>query len=135
MSNFSIEIQGFNRVENKLRTLAAKLPKMSSDVVYRWAQGTRAILKSTPYPPKRPNQKYIRTGKLANSWAAARTNTGATIWNKAGYSRYVVGDTKGGGQAWMHENRWWRARQDVIDKEVKELTKELAQAIEKEWRK
>lgn len=139
MSDFSLEIQGFNRVENKLRHLASNLPHISQEVIYKWAQGTRAILKSTPYPPKRPNQKYKRTGRLASSWRAARTTTGATIENRAafrgrGYSRYVVGDGKGERQAWMHKGRWWKGR-DVINKETPELTKELAKRIKQEWRK
>lgn len=139
MTNFSIDIQGYNRVENKLRALASGMPKITSAVVYKWAQGTRAILKSTPYPQP-PRKSYRRTGRLANSWRAVRTTTGAQITNTAAfkgrsYSRYVVGDGRGEGQAWMHKGRWWKARPDVIDKETKKLTEMLSAEIVKEWRK
>lgn len=137
MPNFDVQIDGYNRVDNALRRLVANLPRVSKDVVYKWAQGTRAILKSTSYPPKRFKQRYVRTGQLANRWRAARTPHGATIINQAAqrgrnYATYVVGDATGKGQAWMHKGRWWRAR-DVIDEELPELRRQLAEAVRKEW--
>lgn len=139
MTNFTIDVQGYNRIENKLRRMAAQLPGISQRVIYKWAQGTRGVLKSTPYPPKRPNQRYKRTGTLANSWRAVRLPDGATITNTAkqrgrGYARYVIGDTKGDGQAWMHAGRWWKAR-SIIDEAIPEMRAELAKEILKEWRK
>lgn len=127
MSNISMEVRGTNRVRNKLRTAAAKLPDRTEKVVGAWARQTRAFLKSTPYPAKRPGQSYVRTGTLANSWRARRVKDGVwNIENSAEYSGFVVGEN----QAWMHEGRWWKARdkmQERIPLLTKQLTDELTQ--------
>ena len=159
MTNFSMEIQGANRVENKLRKLASELPHVTSRVIFEWAKGTRAILKSTPYPRKNTHKMrwvsekqrryvmaairrgdiqvpYRRTGALANRWIAAKTPDGAIIRNSARYSKLVIGDVKGRpmSQYWMHRSRWWLAR-TVINREAKKLPKLLAAEIRKEWKK
>jgi hypothetical protein len=157
-ANFKLDIHGYNRVENALRRLAVELPPVTNRVAYKWAQNTRAVLKSTPYP-ERNNQRmrwvserqrryvmaairrgdiqvpYNRTGNLANRWSAAQTPTGAVIRNSAGYAEYVIGDARtGSGQYWMHRNRWWRAR-EIINREAPKLTKTLKAELQKEWRK
>lgn len=117
MIRFQLIIIGQNAVTNKLRTTAAKAPHAMGDITYRWAQGVRAKLKSTPYPPKRPGQRYVRTGRLANSWSAVRMSQSTVrIANSAGYSGYVVGKK----QAWFHRGRWWTA-QSVIEQSAPEL--------------
>jgi len=138
-SGFTMDIQGFNRVENKLRALAANMPEVCQGVIYRWAQNTRVVLKETKYPPKRVGQKYRRTGRLANSWRAVRLTNGATILNQASfkgreYARFVVGDAKGVGQAWMHKGRWWKAR-DIIDEQLPAMRAELKAELLKEYDK
>lgn len=135
MSDTSVTVIGAHRVANRLRRLAADSPKVADKVLYKWGQETRRVLKSTPYPPRRPAQKYVRTGRLANSWKVIRGKPGqVSIVNEARsprgqvYPSYVVGDAKGKGQAWMHKSRWWVAR-PAIDKEARRLppalTKEL----------
>lgn len=136
---FSMDVHGFNRVANNLRTLAAEMPELSAAVAYDWAQETRLILKTTKYPAKRYKQKYKRTGRLANSWRAARLPNGATILNTAHrrgrfYSRYVVGNAKGAGQAWMHKGRWWKAR-EIVDENIPSFTKKLTAALVAELEK
>ena len=130
---FSIDVQGYNRVANNLRRAVADMPETAGRVTYKWATETRGVLKSTPYPPKRFRQKYKRTGRLANSWRAARLPSGATILNTAHrrgrfYSRYVVGNAKGTGQAWMHKRRWWKAR-TIVDGESERLRTALKEAV------
>ena len=129
MIRFQLIIIGQNAVTNKLRTTAAKAPHAMGDITYRWAQGVRAKLKSTPYPPKRPGQRYVRTGRLANSWSAVRMSQSTVrIANSAPYSGYVVGKK----QAWFHRGRWWTAQSVIVENRpelraavIKELDKML----------
>lgn len=131
MAFFKLKVEGFNRVRNALRGTAVKLPKTTENAIYPWAQRTRATLRSTKYPPKRPKQRYVRTGRLGRSWSATRIRGGATIKNSATYASYVVGNMRGDGQAWMHVGRWWKAR-PIIDEAAKELPPLIADAIQKE---
>lgn len=135
MLRFEITIRGSDAVRNELRGAVAKLGPKAQDVTYRWAQDTRATLKSTPYPPKRPGQRYVRTGRLASSWAATRAGKGAIITNSASgksgvYAGYVVGDNRGEKQAWMHRGRWWTAR-SIIDRERPKLKAALMAEVER----
>lgn len=155
MADFSLTIFGHNRVENALRRLALDLPHITGRVAYKWAQRTRAVLKSTPYPERNTQRMrwvserqrryvmaairrgditvpYTRTGNIANRWSAQRLDTGAILKNSADYARYVVGDVQGQGQYWMHRNRWYRARV-IVDGEIPKLRRELKEEILKEW--
>ena len=112
MLRFQLVITGNDELLARLRSASAKAPGVMDEISYRWAQNVRAKLKSTPYPPKRPGQRYVRTGRLANSWRAERLGKGrALIANSAGYSGYVVGKK----QAWMHRGRWWLGRSVLIE--------------------
>ena len=112
MLRFQLVITGNDERLARLRSASAKAPGVMDEISYRWAQNVRAKLKSTPYPPKRPGQRYVRTGLLANSWRAERKGKGrAVIINSAGYSGYVVGKK----QAWMHRGRWWLGRNVLME--------------------
>jgi hypothetical protein len=133
MSNVSIKVTGSARVANKFRAMAGK-SKNTDPVTKAWAEKTRLKLRAKKYPPKRPGQKYKRTGRLGTSWKKRKAgkNTWAII-NDASfkgrtYARYVVGDSKGNRQAWMHSGRWWVAR-DVIEENIPELRTELVKYI------
>lgn len=127
MLRFELTITGDQEVISRLRTAAAKGPSAFDEVSYRFAQNMRAKLKSTPYPAKRPGQRYVRTGRLANSWRAERLGQGrALIANSAGYSGYVVGKK----QAWFHRGRWWTAR-SVIEQSAPELKAAALKELDK----
>lgn len=132
MTDFFVELRGYNRVRNGLRWLAVQAPREVDQEVGRFARGLRDTLKGTAYPPERPGQTYVRTGRLANSWSAVRAAEGRwLIRNSAPYSGYVVGREQ---QAWMHRGRWWIA-ENVIQREVEEtltpaLTKLLQEGAE-----
>lgn len=139
MPYFSMEIRGQSRVSNNLRTLIAAEAKEFDPIVGRWAKDTRSALKSEPYPPMRPNQKYVRTGQLANRWATKKRGPSrwAIVNNATGkrgqqYPTYVVGDATGGGQAWMHRGRWWKARVKIEDR-MPMLKQELLDHIKAIW--
>lgn len=130
--SFNLKITGATRVANRLRTAAAKMPRTVDAVVKPWGQQMRATLKATKYPRKRPNQKYIRTGKLGNSWSSRSTRPGQiAIRNSAPYAIYVIGDQYGKRQAWMHAGRWWIAR-SIIDEHAPELVTKLTAAIKRD---
>lgn len=131
MIRFQLTIRGNDEIVAQLRAAASKSPRQMDDALYRWAQGVRGKLKSTPYPPKRPNQRYVRTGRLASSWRAERLGNGRVlIANSAPYSGYVVGGGARNRQAWMHSGRWWRG-QDVIIENLPELGHNIVKELDK----
>lgn len=85
------------------------------------------------YPPKRENQKYIRTFDLRFGWKAQKWGDGTKIRiiNIMPYAGFVQGD---GTQAWMHKGRWRPTSKIIsdnktvvdhaIDAEVKKYLKE-----------
>jgi hypothetical protein len=132
---FTYTFTGSQRVENRLRKGAASMPKTVDQVMQPWAQGVRGKLKGQAIPPKRPGQKYVRTGRYLNSWRVERKGPGKwSIVNRArgkrgqAYPVFVGGDKAGGGQAWMHKGRWQRSR-DIIEKEVPALRRDLRAAV------
>lgn len=125
----SIEVRGVNRVRNSLRRLAADTPELIDSDIRDWSQDTRKALKGTKYPAKRPGQTYVRTGRLANSFAVNREGKASyAIQNRASYAVYVIGDARGQNQAWMHEGRWWTMREE-IEKRTPELVKKLTRTL------
>jgi hypothetical protein len=129
MATVEIDIKGINRISNALRTLAALNKSVLDPEMRAWAQSVRNLLKSKPYPAAPANSTYRRTGRLANSWLAAKHGTG--VWgirNSAPYSGFVVGDR----QSWQHVGRWWMAR-PTIEGEIPKLTKALSDKVEKIW--
>ncbi len=146
MAGTKIEIRGYNRVKNALRAAIAAHPKDVDPLMYRWAQDTRARLKSKPYPPKPVNSRYRRTGRLASSWKAERSGNGkVAITNNAKsptgnfYARYVVGKMGrdgGADQTKFHKrNGWWLAREVIQEEHIPELTALLSELYEKNWDK
>ena len=131
MIRFQLTIRGNDEIVAQLRAAASKSPRQMDDALYRWAQGVRGKLKSTPYPPKRANQRYVRTGRLASSWRAERQGQGKVlIANSATYSGYVVGGGPRNRQAWMHVGRWWKGY-DVIAENRPELRAAVIKELDK----
>ena len=119
MIHFQLNVIGQNAVENALRTAAATGQKRITNVTYQWAQGNvMSQLRTRAYPAERPGQKYRRTYNLRAGWDIRINKASITIYNRMGYAGYVVGDAKGAGQAYMHVNRWWLARDIVTEARV-----------------
>jgi len=125
--NIQKKVVGYNRVKNKLRGLVASNPPPANKIIRRWLKKLRARLKKEKYPPKLPNQKYVRTGNLANRWAA----TANTIGNTAPYARWVVNE---GTQAAIHAGRWW-TMQEIFERYRPELVAEITRAYVNKWEK
>ena len=129
MAKLSFKIDGVERVRKKLRPLANLSREVLEPVVKDFAKVARRTLKSTKYPPKRPVQRYRRTGRLGNSWATQKRGTALwTVVNKQQYASFVVGNN----QAWMHKGRWWKAGQ-VVREISPSLRQRLQAALRKLW--
>jgi hypothetical protein len=136
MPGFEQNIRGYNRLMNKLRRLAADNPEIGDEPIREFSQEQRAELKGHPYPSKRPDQRYQRTGQLANRYRVVKEDVGRyKIVNharsKAGklYAGWVVGVK----QAWMHVKRWYQAHK-VIQGNMPKLTAKLSEVYRQIWR-
>lgn len=107
-------IKGVNRAAEKTANAALK------EIAERVVEDMKV------YPDKLPNQKYVRTFTLKNSWkisgaknryqisnsARQRIGKKKPHWGKR-YATYVVGNAKGKEQAQIHQGRW-RVFYDVV---------------------
>ena len=99
-----------------LRFAAAPVAKFSEKMV--------KTLTAEPYPPKLPNQKYVRTFLLKNSFQQARLDVARhVVRNTAPRRRYVISDR----QAAIHEGRWWTMR-EIVERDLDELSEALGSA-------
>lgn len=134
--SISMEFKGYNRVSNGLRLLASEMAgEVVDPVLGEWTKDMRYALKAEPYPPKRPGQTYVRTGQLANRWRAEQVKPGVWRINNAAvgkngreYAQFVVGEQ----QAWMHQGRWWLAR-EIVEGYAGDLTERLADKLVEYW--
>lgn len=88
---------------------------------------------------RRSKGRYQRTGMLGARWAIINVDTGYRIENTAQrrgreYGIYVVGDSRGDRQAWMHKGRWQLFR-GVVDEETKKLPDDVEETIRVSARK
>ena len=124
------EARGYNRVRNQLRTLAAAHPDITDKVMERHIKTQAANLRSKPYPPMLPNQKYKRTGKLGRAFRAQRRGRGSwAVINRTSYAVYVI--KKGYQNRKYHEGRWWTI-EDEMKRSMPELTRKLSTELEQE---
>ena len=72
----TIDYNSANRVANKLRRMARNTPSVTDSAMKAHAQKMRRILKGTPYVPRMRNQRYRRTGNLANRWRVVKVRSG-----------------------------------------------------------
>ena len=134
MPTIEIELKGLSGVQKAIDNLA-DVSEWGTGVMVQWGQIEQARLKAKKYPPKRPGQKYIRTGRLGRSWSSRGTgNLEVTIRNRAAfkgrfYAPYVVGDN----QSWMHVGRWWIGRESIIEEGIPKLEEMLNDEAERIW--
>ena len=129
MTQLSMTVQNAEIVRKGLQDLGAEIPKIGRLQIYQTAQAI--VRRMRVYPPERPNQTYIRTGRLGAGWGVRQSNgamAGYTVYNSVPYTKYVVGNAYGLEQAWMHEGRWNLLR-DVQEEEVQKLPPEIEKEI------
>ena len=126
MTQLSIQINNADIVRRGLQDLSAEIPKIGRLQIYQTSQAIVRRMKI--YPPERPAQTYIRTGRLGGGWMIIPNTNGYTTRNDTPYTKYVVGNAYGLEQAWMHEGRWNLLR-DVQEEEVAKLPKAIEEEI------
>ena len=128
MTQLSFWVKG-EIVRKGLQDLSAELPKIGRQQLRFMIE--RVYRRVSPYPPKRPGQKYIRTGDLFSHWIlgpSTTVNPGYAIENDMPYAKYVIGDAYGTSQAWMHKGRWLKLR-DAMDQEIEKMPAEIEAQI------
>ena len=105
------------------------MPRQVVNTTYDWAQlHVMRHLSVKPYPPERPGQRYKRTGNLKRSWEAGVRGNVVYTKNAMPYAGYVVGDSAGQRQAWMHRGRWYVMR-DMVEEKTPELKRMMVQML------
>lgn len=118
----SLKIVGARRVRNNLRSMIANHKKIFDPVISEHAKELQRILTRKRYPPKRANQKYVRTGRLGSSFSARKISP--AVWsvnNSASYAAYVVDENQ---QAGIHKGRWY-----TIQSEERKLRPQLTRNL------
>lgn len=127
---FQLTVKGDDQILTDLREGERLLPTRVNSIVWASVRELRADLKRKPYPPKLPNQRYVRTGKLANSYSARRERRNLySVRNSAPYASYVVNE---GTQADIHreDGRWWTVQSVATETErTNEVLKDIEKAI------
>ena len=87
------------------------------------------------YPPERAGQKYVRSYRLRDSWAAEKARrAGASVvaaaTNPTPYARWVVGTTD---QAAVHQGRW-RTQRRIAEENTPRVRQALLRALARRWR-
>lgn len=115
MTRITVTVGGIEQVITVLERYS-DLPKLLDPAFRKWVDETNRgqLHGRDKYPPERPGQRYVRTGALGAGFRyepVAPSHYRFT--NDVVYTRWVVGDSDGGGQAWFHRGRWWTAKERV----------------------
>jgi len=131
MSDLNVRITGGKLVRRGLQNLAAAVPQIGRQQIYNAVRRIRARMRQEPGRV----EGYSRTGQLRGSWIIVRVADGYNLYNVAvgpygqDYPQYVVGDSEGANQAWMHQGRWPLFR-DEVDEEISQLPPEIERHIQ-----
>ncbi|RMD64626.1 hypothetical protein D6833_04140 [Candidatus Parcubacteria bacterium] len=129
----TIRVENAKLVRQGLHNLRLKIPLIGRQRMYDIAR--KIVKRMQRYPPPPVGSRYKRTFRLKRSWKIRRAGkTGYMIMSDARdkrgrrYTRYVVGDARGAGQAWMHVGRWQVFR-DVVEEEFAKAPKAIQRSI------
>ena len=124
----SFKFDGVNRVRNQLRAAASFHADVTDPIIEKHTKSESKRLRSKAYPPKLPNQKYIRTFTLKRRFRAQRYGTAKwAVVNRTPYAVWVI--KKGMQNRKLHLNRWWTL-EDTLQENTPELTKKLSTGLE-----
>lgn len=135
MFKTEVTFSGYNRVRNQLRAAASYYANEADSVIEKHTKKEAARLRSKPYPPMLPGQKYQRTFRLGKSFRAqhqgkakwAVINRVKSIKYGRPYAVWVV--KKGMQNKRYHLHRWWTI-DDELQKGMPQLTKNLSITLE-----
>lgn len=122
MTQITLKITGLNNVQRSTRVIGQAIPKLTQRSIVKALE--RARIRAAKYPPKRPGQRYKRTGRYGRDNQVIETEMGGRLEFNAPYTTYVGGNAEGQGQAWMHEGRW-RVIADEVDAEAQNMVNEI----------
>lgn len=132
MPILSVKIDNGVLVRTGLQNLAADIPKIGREQVYRTMQ--RVYKTMRVYPPPRPTSKY--TYRLRDSVTLKKIDDAGysieidPVARGRHYGKYVVGDAKAASQAWMHIGHW-HLFADVVEEEVQKLPSAIEEHIKR----
>jgi len=121
----------WSRLQNRSQLIRAKTKRIVADLQTKIHKTVRI------YPPPLPNQKYVRTYKLQNSWQMgeiedAGTEIKATVFSDGSargrygeYAQYVMHEKY---QAQIHRGRW-QTTDTIAEKYAGQLTEELTTMV------
>ena len=115
MAQITVTVGNLEEVVSVLKRYE-DLPALMGPAMRKWVEETNRgqLAGRDKYPPERPGQRYIRTGALGAGFRYEAVGPSHYQFvNDVPYVRLVVGDSDGGGQAWMHRGRWWTALERV----------------------
>ena len=125
-----------NKLGRFVKGVNTQIEKLTVEALDETSDGVIKTMRK--YPKKLPNQKYVRTFVLKNSWkktkSSAVTRKGFVITNDAArkgrkYARYVVGDAKGNWQNQTYHKGRGKLFKDVLEKAVLKLKKSINEKI------
>jgi len=149
MTTISLTVND-KQVKRSLKVLGVAGPNIVNAHITKTLE--KAAKKIRTYPPKPRTSKYKRTYTFKRSVqvkAAKRTGGGtgsyarrATLVSDAKqrgrrYSKYVTGDSKGRGQAYMHQagykgRKGFRVAADEVEKAAKPLIRNIEKGLQQE---
>lgn len=127
----TVKVQN-QKVRQSLSYVGDAIPRITDRQVKKAMEAARDEIRT--YPPQLPDQKYKRTGKRYRATVVKKNGAKSyTIESNPTYrgrtaNPYVIGDSKGEGQAYIHQGRWKIAR-DVVAKWAETLTQTISAEI------
>lgn len=128
------------KVYQSLRKIGDAIPRITDAKVKRAMTNARDEVRT--YPPERPGQRYKRTGRRYRATQVVKVDTrtyrlesNPTYKGGRSANPYVIGDSEGRWQAWMHVGRWkllYPTVQRWIAPMLREIEVSLSQAIHAE---
>ncbi len=123
-----------------LQKLARDLPGTLTTEMQEAMRRALLLLRSRvpEYPPERPGQSYVRTGRLGRSLTSEAGGdsvsevggAGMEVWGRWGtnvyYGKWVIGRET---QAWMHAGRWWTL-EGVADQHLEDVQRLIQGMVE-----
>lgn len=135
-------------VRKGLQDLAAEVPKIGREQIFRALQRARSRLRANVrrpgYPIRWDSEKQKRaffatdgfgrgipsrrSGRYIKGWTLIPLSNGYRLENPASHAKYVGGDARGGSQSRIHQSRY-PLFQDVTEQEIKNLPRDIEQHI------
>ena len=125
----SVEIKGLDKLLKKIGKLDRVGQHGANDIIKKHTRSEAERLRKRKYPPKLPNQKYVRTGRLGRSFTPFQR--GASVFGVRNDTPYGVWVIWRGAQVSIHAGRWWTFQREV-ENNVRKLRAALDKCLKKQ---